>query len=106
MNCCELLVSANASRLKPGEKVPLAAPSCAVVVASFASCCNDLPWADGNWLAAGWTAADRSLTAGAGFVVAVVVGWLEGVELVFDDAPHAASANARPTIARRRGTTG
>ena len=111
MNRCELSVSANASRRTPGVNVPLAAPSCPLDVASLASCCSDLPEAEGNWLATGCRAAASSSTAGAGFAavvaeVRVPVAAGLALELCLAELPQAASPSAAATIARRRATTG
>src|SRR6266436_1427675 len=110
MNRCWLLVSANASRLKPGVSVPFAAPSDAAEPASFASCCSDLPDDEGNWLATGRCAAASSSTAGAGPAVAVVVELelavaLDGLpELCVAELPQAPRASATTTTPRRRTT--
>src|SRR5579884_2643272 len=107
MKRCELSVSANASRLRPGVNVPFAAPSCAEEPASAASCLSVLPEAWGKSLADGCSAAVSSSTAGAGFDVLVAGAVIDApLELCFDEPPHAASASAATPIARPRLTTG
>src|SRR5437764_11638310 len=105
MNRCARSVSANASRRRPGVNVPLAAPNCAVEAASLASCWSVLPEADGNWPAAGCSAADRLSTAGEGFDVVAAGRAAVVLELCVAELPHAAIASAAAAIANRRSTT-
>src|SRR5206468_6071744 len=106
MNAPELVFRANARRLVPGVNVPVAAPSCALLWTSAASCLSVRPRAGGKSPAFGRSAAGSSLTAGGGpavvrAVLAVVV--LECVFLELEDPqPVVARAAAAATRASSR----
>ena len=74
MNPPECEVRAKAKRRVPGVNVPVAAPRLALDFTSAPSCASVRPWAAGNWLVCGFSAAGSSLTAGGiGAVLAVEV---------------------------------
>src|ERR1039458_5469306 len=109
MNAPAAVVSPNASRRVPGVKVPVAAPSWALALASAPSCSSVLPWGGGNRVGSGVSAAASSSSAGgvvavdelAATAVFVEVVEPEAVELEGEEEPHPAAASAPPARSAR-----
>jgi hypothetical protein len=107
MNSPEVVVSPKASRWVPGVKVPVAAPNWALDLTSRPSWLSVRPWAAGNWLARGRSAAGSSATAAGSAVVDDVWVLLVAVaeaELELDselDEPQPARPTVRAAAAPR-----
>lgn len=111
MKAPELALSPKASRRVPGVNVPVAAPNCALEPTNAASARRERPWAAGNMLARGCSAAGSSATAGAGpaaledavlVLAPSLVAGLEAVEEgVAEEDPHPAMTRATTGVRRR-----
>jgi hypothetical protein len=94
----------------PGVKVPVAAPNWALALASAPSCSSVLPWAGGNCVGPGFSAAASSSSAGGVVAVDDVVGTAvfvavvepELVELEGDEEPQPAAPSAPPARSSAR----